>query len=100
MNTIQFSEFVKDKEQKFKGSGHDFDTSDLCQKFIPHFGENYRIKVINKEYGEIHSGYVGITTGWKPAFLLVYNRRCYGSSILLDDSYEITRIYKEDRYAI
>lgn len=96
MNVFQFSDFVKEKEKYFEGSGHYFDISDLCPKFISHFGENYRIKVVDK-WGEIHTGYVGITTGWKPSFLLVYNSRSLGSSILLNDDYEIIKIFKGAR---
>lgn len=70
-----------------------FDPSDLADKFIEHFRENYRIQ-IKDEFGEKHSGYVGVTTGWRPAFILVFNKRCYGSSVLLSGSDTITKIYK------
>ena len=99
MNIKDYNAYIKTKEIKFNKSKHEFDSSNLSKKFIPHFMENYRIQIKDK-WGEIHSGYVHITTGWKPAFLLIYNHRCISSPVLLNDSCEIIKVYKEARYAI
>lgn len=55
-------------------------------------GHEYRIKVrTTYPSGETHErwGFVGITTGWAPAFLLMHSTRAYGSSDVLSDHDEI-----------
>ena len=70
--------------------GSRFDNSDLAEQFISHynFGQSRRIKVLFP-WGEIVWGYVGITTGWKPAFLLMRRVGQYGSSLLLNKDCKI-----------
>ena len=36
-------------------------------------------------------GYVGITTGWRPSFILLLKSNSTGSSELLDERYEIVK---------
>ena len=65
-----------------------FTTADLPEKFVPYYeqGSQLRIKIergvnfIVNEYGR-----VGVSTGWKPAFLLVKSDRHKGSSVVLDE---------------
>jgi len=61
--------------------GDKWDGSDLAPKFIKAFNTGERIRV--KVYGEVKTGTVGVTSGWKPVFLLMHNKRCTGSSTLL-----------------
>lgn len=76
--------------------GEKFDPSQLATGFIPYFESGQRIE-IEDEYGEKHQGYVGVTTGWRPAFLLVFNRRCRGSSVLLSERDKILRVFAARR---
>lgn len=64
--------------------GAQFDPSDLAEQFIPHKarGETRRIHV-QLSCGEKVWGYVDITTGSKPVFLLMRRRGQRGSSIIL-----------------
>ncbi len=75
----------KDADPRFKSDG-------LARKFVEHFRANHRIQVRDKT-GAVFSGYVGITIGWRPAFILVYNRKAMGSGVLLTDSEEIVKVY-------
>ena len=61
-----FNEFLKRKESEYPDS---FDPSDLHSKFVPYYESGQRIE-IKTDYG-FQRGYVGITTGWKPVFLLM-----------------------------
>jgi len=100
MTNLQYLDYLEDKRKSFLNRFfpdgtlmEQFNSSNLSNKFVPYFRENYRIQVQDK-FGDKHSGYVGITTGWKPVFILVYNKRCYGSSILLSDEDIIIKAYK------
>jgi hypothetical protein len=59
--------------------GRKFTTKELAKKFVPAFNSGARIRV-KFSTGEVLSGTVGATTGWRPAFLLVLSRRSLGSS--------------------
>lgn len=80
-----FENYVGTKKAEF---GTKFDGSDLCPKFIPYFNNQKRIK-IKFSYGEVKSGTVGITTGWKPCFLLMLTKRSRGSAYTLSEGDEI-----------
>lgn len=67
-------------------------------KFVPPTGDafidafnkgvEYRIKVETKwadDYTHTRWGYVGVTSGWQPCFLLMRNVRAYGSSDTLQE---------------
>jgi hypothetical protein len=68
--------------------GAKFDTSNLASKFIRYYESGQRV-IVKMSYGEVERGYVGVTTGWKPVFLLVHRRSDYGSSTTLSDKDEI-----------
>lgn len=74
--------------RKLTEYGRKFDHSELSRKFIPYFENGQRIIVCSK-WGEKERGYVGVTTGYKPSFLLIHRKGDVGSGTLLDDSYEI-----------
>lgn len=73
--------------------GDKFDDSGLDRRFVGAFNTGARIKVTC--YGETLTGTVGVTTGWRPAFLLMRTARSLGSSIILDASAEIVAIKHE-----
>jgi hypothetical protein len=74
-------------------------------KFVPptgksfiiayNMGQNYRVKVETKYDTETRTrwGYIGLTTGWQPAFLLMRNSRAFGSSDLLNPDRDIVVAY-------
>ena len=68
--------------KKYNEYGEQFDESCLAQKFIPYFESGERIEV-KFSHGEVKRGRIGITTGWKPSFLLMLRRSDHGSSHLL-----------------
>lgn len=67
-------------DRKRREYGERFDTSDLNAQFVNAFnqGSSYRVKVLFP-CGETKWGHVGITTGWKPTFLLMRNRNSVSS---------------------
>ena len=80
----RFTDYIERKKQKYSD---EFDASNLVEKFIPYFNSQERIKI--RRHGEVTSGRVGVTTGWKPAFLLMFTSRSLGSSYILDENDEI-----------
>lgn len=74
--------------------GDKFDDSDLDRRFVGAFNTGARIKVTC--YGETLTGTVGVTTGWRPAFLLMRTARSRGSSVILNASAEIIGIKHGD----
>ncbi len=68
--------------------GNKFSDAGISKKFLVYFESGERIKV-KAPWGEVLHGTVGITTGWKPTFLLMQRSNQMGSSITLDDRYMI-----------
>lgn len=83
-----FEEYTDRKRREY---GDKFDASALPAKFVPYFNSDQRIKV-RSSYGWEHTGRVGITTGWRPAFLLMARSNQIGSSDVLDASDEIIAV--------
>jgi len=70
--------------------GEKFDDSDLNKEFIRYFENGKRIEV---DFGyEKKSGTIGITTGWKPVFLLMLRRNSSGSSYTIGKNDKVIRI--------
>jgi hypothetical protein len=70
-----YKEFVERKSREF---GSNFDESDMNPNFIKYFENEERITV---DFGyETKRGTIGVTTGWKPCFLLLLTKRSLGSS--------------------
>jgi hypothetical protein len=79
--TRNFNDFLNRKHAEYADK---FDDSDLSKQFVPYYNNQKRIKV--QFYGEeIKTGTVGVTTGWKPTFLLMLRKNSSGSSYLLSD---------------
>lgn len=96
-------------ERGRKQWGDKYDPSDLlaAQHFAPFYFSKERVKVSdsrtqdNREYGGawIRTGTVGMTTGWKPAFLLMHRSSDTGSSDVLSNYDTIIAIRnKRERY--
>jgi hypothetical protein len=77
---------------KQREHGESFDAGDLPAKFVPYFENGQRIKVRLYMTGEVMTGTVGVTTGWRPAFLLMRRRSDRGSSHLLKSDTQIIAV--------
>jgi len=84
---MDYKSYLARKRAEF---GDIFDPDDLAENFIPYFESGQHIEVTD-QHGNKAQGYVEVTTGWKPAFILVYNRRGLGGSWILRDTDTVTR---------
>jgi hypothetical protein len=87
---MNFTEYLTRKRAEY---GERFDPSELDPRFAPYLGTQTRIKV--ETCGTVKTGTVGVTTGWRPVFLLMHNRRCVGSSWTLTSSSRLLAIKPE-----
>lgn len=71
--------------------GDKFDPSELAYDFIHHYQNGSRIEV-QMSYGEKLRGRVGITTGWKPVFILLPRINSRGSSVVLSAKDRVTQV--------
>lgn len=90
----RYEEYIQRKQREF---GDKFDTSDLAPEFIEYFNSGERIEVefrskLTREVYETKRGTIGVTTGWKPAFILMLRKTSRGSSHLLSSS-DVPRRY-------
>lgn len=76
-----FSEFLTRKRAEH---GPSFDHTDLNLRFVRFFESGERIRV--KIGSEVLTGTVGVTTGWRPTFLLLLYATSAGSSTTLGPS--------------
>lgn len=76
--------------RKHKEYGDKFDASNLDTRFIRYFESGQRIKVTICDM--TLTGTVGVTTGWKPCFLLMRTRRSIGSCWTLGASDKIEAV--------
>ena len=83
-----FESYLARKRLKF---GDKFDLSNLAPQFIPYFNDREVRIEVEFSSGEKSRGFIGITTGWKPLFLLVRTRRSLGSSYTLSSEDRVVR---------
>jgi len=77
--------------------GQQFSAESLAPQFVRFYETGQRI-IVETKYGETLRGYVGVTTGWKPCFLLMHNTRSISSSNTLSaDDKIIGTVNKFDR---
>lgn len=91
---MNYDEYRARKVAEF---GDKFDDSSLAPQFKRFLRTGQRIKVRTR-YGETKFGTVGVTTGWKPSFLLMHNSRSIGSSTLLHADDEILGVKIGNEY--
>ena len=89
----RFEEYEARKRREY---GVRFDPSELHEKFRPFFESGERIRVENGDF--IRTGIVGVTTGWKPTFMLKYRSNAYGSSDLLGAYDEVVAVQHGRKY--
>lgn len=84
-----FSDYISKKNREYPGK---FDSSNLNPTFIPYFESGQRIEV---DFGhETKRGTIGVSTGWKPVFLLVLTSRSTGSSWTIGMNDKVTRVIR------
>lgn len=89
---------------KARQHGDRWDPSDLAAEFVPFFETTrtpYRLRV---QYGDgpdayIRTGTVNVTTGWRPAFLLMHRSSDQGSGDVLGPHDHITHFWTGREYA-
>lgn len=93
--TRDYRNHIANKRREY---GDKFDASDLAPQFIEHFESGARIEVeFVGQAGNVYEtkrGTVGITTGWKPVFLLMLTSRSIGSSHILRAKDRIVRVVR------
>lgn len=89
--TTRYEQFIARKVREY---GDKFDTSDLAPQFVRYFNSGERVRV-DFGYAQL-TGTIGVTTGWRPAFLLMRTSRSHGSSDLLSKDDRIIAV-KEGR---
>ena len=74
--------------------GEAFDPSGLDMRFADFYGTRTRIGVrwSNDHDEPTKFGTVGVTTGWRPCFLLIRRSSDHGSSELLDTNMDIVMV--------
>ena len=88
-----FESWINRKKHQYPDK---FDASDLAPQFIPYYENQQRIEV---KYGdEIVRGYVGVTPGWKPVFLLMLKSNSIGSRYTLSNKDQILKALPKYRY--
>ena len=75
----KYEDFLWRKRREF---GDHFDPSALAPAFVAYFNSGQRVKVAFAALGEM-TGRVGVTTGWRPCFLLMRTSRSHGSPWLI-----------------
>lgn len=83
-----YQEFLTRKRKEY---GEKFDPSDLAPEFVRYYETGERIEVA-MSYGENKRGRVGITTGWKPVFILLPRVDSTGSSEVLGHADKFKRV--------
>ena len=91
MNSM--TELVNRKTAQY---GNKFDSSDLDKRFITYYQTGQRIKV--EICGMITTGTVGVTTGWKPAWLLMRTSRSIGSQWILGKESKLLAVKQGKKY--
>jgi hypothetical protein len=80
--------------------GDRFDDSELYSQFRPWVGYRGRIEISGEHFANRRrTGYLGVTSGWRPAFMLVSRSNATGSSDLLRrDDHVIARQLSDGKY--
>lgn len=88
-----YDDYLGTKRDQF---GDKFDPSALAQEFVPYFESGERIRVVDGEH--VRTGTIGVTTGWRPAFLLMHRSSDDGSSDVLGLKDRVTHVKRGRTY--
>lgn len=73
------------------------DRSMLAPQFAGYHGTDQRVRV-RFSYGEELTGTIGITTGWRPVYLLMRRSSDTGSMYTLSDSDQVVAVQRGRKY--
>ena len=90
-----FEMFLQRKKDQY---GKDFNPDMLANKFIPYYCNGKRIKVKLDGSGEELTGTIGVTTGWRPVFLLMRKSTSISSPWTLSEKDEIVAVKQGNKY--
>lgn len=86
----EYDDYIKRAKAKH---GDKFDGSNLNPAFIPYYNNGNRIEV---DFGyENKRGRIGVTTGWRPVFLLMLTTRSIGSSYTIGMDDKVVKVISE-----
>jgi len=88
----EYAEYLERKRAEY---GTKFDPSNLVNEFAVYF-RGPRVKV-QFGTGEVKFGRIGVTTGWRPVFLLMKDSRSHGSSNTINKGDHIVAIQSANR---
>lgn len=74
-----------------KAHGEKFSDANLSNQYVLAYENNLRIQV-RFENGIVKRGRVGVTTGWKPSFILLLRSDSIGSCWMLTDKTYLEKI--------
>lgn len=94
MTDTYFNDYLA-RKQRVHGSK--FSAAGLAAQFVPYLHSDVRIKV-ELRGGEIKTGTVGVTTGWRPVFILMRRSSSHGSSIVLSNDDKIIAVKRGRQY--
>ena len=89
-----YNEFIARQKRQF---GEKFDPSCLDQRFVRFYESGNRIKVDTG--GMVVTGTIGVTTGWRPVFLLMRTARSLGSVWTLCEKDVIIGVKRGKKYS-
>lgn len=84
----KYEELIQRKRAEY---GDRFDPSDLNPGMVEYFNAGSRVRV-RFDCGEEKTGRIGVTTGWRPVFLLMLSSRARGSSWTIGPKSRVTAI--------
>ena len=94
MTNQEYDQWLAHRAQNYYG--HKWDATDLAPQFIPYFWTNIRIRVAGPSGSR--TGTVGVTTGWRPVFLLIHRSSARGSFDVLTTDDRVVAIQRGRRY--
>lgn len=97
MTRYLYPKFINALRRRARNHGDKVSMANLDMRFVQFYESGDRIKVKSPIFGE-QTGTVGMTTGWKPAFLLMKRSDSVSSPILLGPGDKIIAVkYKGTR---
>jgi hypothetical protein len=85
-----FRQYIARKMDEY---GSKFDPSALNPEFVKYYDSGERIEVSDGEY--TRRGTVGVTTGWRPSFLLMCRINSLSSSDCISGKDRVLRVIKK-----
>ena len=94
-----FPEFCARKQREY---GEKFDPIDLLSvagSIRNLYETGYRVRLSRDNGITFQDGYIGVTTGWKPCFILLWNKRSMGGSYIIGKDDRVVKVFNSCRFA-